>query len=75
MATKSGLSQRAYCHTHFLKPHRFYYRRRRILSLRPQPEVSFLPVTLSSSRDRHSQAVRILLPTDEVVSMGMKKLG
>ena len=41
---QSGLSQLAYCREHHLKPHRFYYWRRRIL--KPQTKVSFLPVKL-----------------------------
>lgn len=56
----SGLSQLAYCRKHHLKPHRFYYWRRRIL--RPQTDVSFLPVTLSADPARQPQLVRILMP-------------
>jgi hypothetical protein len=41
---QSGLSQRAYCRQNDLRPHQFYYWRRRIL--KPRPDVSFLPVTL-----------------------------
>ena len=57
---QSGLSQLAYCRKHQLKPHRFYYWRRRIL--RPQTDVSFLPVTLSADPARQLQLVRILMP-------------
>ena len=57
---QSGLSQLAYCREHQLKPHRFYYWRRRIL--KPQPEVSFLPVTLPADTSRQLRTVRILLP-------------
>lgn len=57
---QSGLSQLAYCRKHQLKPHRFYYWRRRIV--KPQPAVSFLPVTLPADTLRQPQFVRILLP-------------
>ena len=56
----SRLSQLAYCRKHQLKPHRFYYWRRRIL--RPQTEVSFLPVALPADPARQPQLVRILMP-------------
>lgn len=55
----SGLSQRAYCRKHQLKPHRFYYWR---CILRPKTEVSFLPVTLSSDTTQQPHLVRILMP-------------
>ena len=54
---QSGLSQRGYCHTHHLKPHQFYYWRRRIL--KPEPEVSFVPVALPVKPIPSVQAVRI----------------
>ena len=57
---QSGLSQRAYCREHRLKPHRFNYWRRRIL--KPQPEVSFLPVTLPADTSRQLRTVCILMP-------------
>lgn len=57
---QSGLSQLAYCRKHQLKPHQFYYWRRRIL--KPQSDVSFLPVTLPADTPRKSQIVRILMP-------------
>ena len=57
---KSGVSQAAYCRKHQLKAHRFYYWRRRIV--KPQPAVSFLPVTLPADTLRQPQFVRILLP-------------
>jgi hypothetical protein len=57
---QSGLSQRAYCRKHQLNPHRFYYWRRRIL--KPQTQVSFLPVTLPADTPRQPQLVRILMP-------------
>jgi len=57
---QSGLSQLAYCREHHLKPHRFYYWRRRIL--KPQKKVSFLPVQLPMDTPRQPQLVRILMP-------------
>ena len=64
---QSGLSQRAYCHEHFLRPHQFYYWRRRIL--KPENEVSFLPVALPLGRGRHSRAVRILMPNGCIIEL------
>jgi transposase-like protein len=57
---QSGLSQRAYCRKHQLKPHQFYYWRRRIR--KPQTQVSFLPVTLPADTPQQSHLVRILMP-------------
>lgn len=56
---QSGLSQQAYCHKNLLKPHQFYYWRRRILA--PQNKISFLPVTLPADPIRNPLAVRIHL--------------
>lgn len=64
---KSGLSQLAYCRKHDLKPHRFYYWRRRIL--KPRPEVSFLPVTLPANLPPHSQLMRILMPNGCILEL------
>jgi hypothetical protein len=64
---ESGLSQRAYCRRHQLEPHRFYYWRRRILQ--PQPDVSFLPVTLSSDPTQQPHLVRILMPNGCVLEL------
>ena len=64
---QSGLSQRAYCRKHQLEPHRFYYWRQRIL--KPQPEVSFLPVTLPEGPLRQPQLVRILLSNGCVLEL------
>jgi len=64
---QSGLSQRAYCREHHLKPHRFYYWRRRIL--KPQPKVSFLPVTLPVDNPRQPQLVRILMPNGYAIEL------
>jgi hypothetical protein len=64
---KSGLSQRAYCRKHQLEPHRFYYWRRRIL--KPQPDVSFLPVTLPADTPQGSQLMRILMPNGCVLEL------
>jgi len=58
---QSGLSQLAYCREHHLKPHRFYYWRRRIL--KPQTKVSFLPVKLPMDTPRQPQLLRILMPS------------
>lgn len=57
---QSGLSQRAYCRQNDLKPHQFYYWRRR--TLKPRPDVSFLPVTLPVDSVRQHHGVRILMP-------------
>lgn len=57
---QSGLSQLAYCSKHSLESHRFYYWRRRIL--KPQPDVSFLPVTLPADTPQRPQLMRILMP-------------
>jgi len=64
---KSGLSQRGYCHTHHLKPHQFYYWRRRIVN--PEPDVSFLPVTLPAESIRSAQAVRVLMPNGFAIEL------
>ena len=56
----SDLSQREYCRQNDLKPHQFYYWRRRIL--KPRPDVSFLPVTLTADPVRQHHGVRILMP-------------
>ena len=65
---QSRLSQFAYCREHQLKPHRFYYWRRRIL--KRQPDVSFLPVTLPADTLRHPQFVRILLSNGCALELG-----
>jgi len=57
---QSGLSQRAYCRQNDLKPHQFYYWRRRTLKVRP--DVSFLQVTLPADSVRQRHTVRILMP-------------
>lgn len=64
---QSGLSQRAYCQTHLLKLHQFYYWRRRIL--KQQTAISFLPVTISQECGRHPQAVRIHLPNGCIIEL------
>ena len=64
---QSRLSQLAYCRKHDLKPHRFYYWRRRIL--KPQPDVSFLPVTLPADTPQGSQLMRILMPNGCVLEL------
>ena len=64
---QSGLSQLAYCREHQLKPHRFYYWRRRFL--KPQADVSFLPVTLPADSIRQPQLVRILMPNGCVLEL------
>ena len=64
---QSGLSQLAYCRKHDLKPHRFYYWRRRIL--KPQPDVSFLPVTLPADTPQGSHLLRILMPNGCVLEL------
>ena len=70
---QSGLSQIAYCRKHQLKPHRFYYWRRRIS--KPQPDVSFLPLTLPADTLRQPQLVRILLPNGCALELeGMTEL-
>jgi hypothetical protein len=64
---QSGLSQRAYCHAQHLKVHQFYYWRRRIL--KPEPEVSFMPVALPVEPIRSAQAVRVLMPNGFAVEL------
>lgn len=64
---QSGLSQLAYCREHQLKPHRFYYWRRRIL--KPQSDVSFLPVTLPVDTLHQPRLLRILLPNGCAVEL------
>lgn len=64
---ESGLSQLAYCRKHHLKPHRFYYWRRRIM--KTQPDVSFLPVTLPADTPLRSPLMRILMPNGCVVEL------
>ena len=63
----SGLSQLAYCRKHDIKPHRFYYWRRRIV--KSQPDVSFLPVTLPADIPQRSQLMRILMPNGCVLEL------
>jgi hypothetical protein len=64
---QSGLSQRAYCRNHGLKPDRFYYWRRRIQD--PQGQISFLPVALPESLSARQKigAVRIHAPNGFIV--------
>jgi hypothetical protein len=57
---KSGLSQAAYCRSHQLKAHRFYYWRRRVPA--SQDRVTFLPVALSPSPAKHHPTIRIHTP-------------
>lgn len=64
---QSGLSQRSYCREHTLKPHQFYYWRRCIL--KPQPEISFLPVRLLQEHSQHPQTVRLLMPNGYTIEL------
>ena len=64
---RSGLRQRAYCHTNHLKSHQFYYWRRRILKF--EGEVSFMPVTLPVEPIRSTQAVRVLMPNGLAIEL------
>jgi len=57
---KSGLSQAAYCRRHQLKPHQFYYWRRRVQAL--QDQVSFLPVEFTGPQVQNHPAIRIHTP-------------
>jgi len=64
---QSGLSQRAYCHTHHLKPHQFYYWRRR--TLKPRSDVSFLPVTLPVDSVHQHHGIRVLMPNGFAIEL------
>jgi hypothetical protein len=64
---QSELSQPAYCRKHNLKPHQFYYWRRRLL--KPAADVSFLPLALPADPVRRAPAVRILMPNGFAIEL------
>jgi len=64
---QSGLSQRAYCRQNDLKPHQFYYWRRR--TLKPRSDVSFLPVTLPVDSVHQHHGIRVLMPNGFAIEL------
>ena len=73
---KSGLTQQAYCQKHALKPHQFWYWKRKLKGhdkastvARPQPILQrqtsrqgFVPVKLTSSHQTQQHGLTIMLP-------------
>jgi hypothetical protein len=64
---KSGLSQAAYCRSHQIQAHRFYYWRRRMPAF--QDRVSFLPVALSPSPAKPHPTIRIHTPNGFIIEI------
>lgn len=64
---QTGLSQRAYCQTHHLKPNQFYYWRRRILQ--PASEISFLSVKMPAEPVCPPDPIRVLMPNGFAIEL------